>query len=79
MLTITGITAGVLICVTLGEMALTRFATGFPYLESLAFAARPLTVGFAFGSGLAVAFLASIFPAWRALQFEPARALKGVD
>ena len=79
MLTVTGITAGVLLCITLGEMALTRFATGFLYLESLAFPARPLTVGLAFGSGLAVAFLASIFPAWRALQCEPAGVLKGVE
>ena len=70
-LTIVGVLAGVALCVSLRGFAFTGFE------QSISFGARPLTVALAFAIGVAVALVASVFPAWRALQVQPAQVLKG--
>ena len=78
-LTISGVLAGIVISLGLGGIGLDRTGIHFPYLHSADFAIRPGTISGAFIIGAIVALLASVFPAWRAMQIEPARALKGAE
>ena len=78
-LTLSGVIVGIVISLSLGGIGLDRTGIHFPYLHSADFAIRPGTISLAFAIGFVVALIASFFPARRAMQIEPARALKGAE
>jgi putative ABC transport system permease protein len=79
LLTVAGIVTGALLCLAFGTFAVNAFGSRLPYLDATAFTTRPVAFALALGIGVVIAIVASFFPAWRAVQVQPAQVLKGVD